>query len=39
MARFLGDNAFLPRLSGGIVAARGAGVPVIYVTGSWCSPG
>jgi nicotinamidase-related amidase len=35
MARFPGDDAYLPRLNGGIIAARGAGIPVIYVTGSF----
>jgi hypothetical protein len=35
MARFPGDDAYLSRLSGGILVARGAGIPVIYVTGSF----
>ncbi len=33
MARFPGDDASLLRLGGGILAARGAGILVCYVTG------
>jgi len=30
--RFAGDTEYLPRLASAIAAARGAGIPVIYVT-------
>jgi nicotinamidase-related amidase len=30
--RFGGDTEYLPRLASAIEAARGAGIPVIYVT-------
>jgi len=35
MARFTSDDGYLPRLGEAIAAARGAGMPVIYVTVSF----